>query len=118
MVASLDAWTKLLESIGIGLKAMAIDGIGTSPSHYFSLQSIDGKHDVYVQDNETRLPWRPFCLSIQDLEDILLKYGRVFIVRGRGETAIETIVQNPWLGCRSLEEAFIRKDLLGNELSN
>lgn len=108
MVASFDAWTKLLESVGIGLKAVAIPSAASGT--YFSLQSLNGKYEVYVQDDETGLSWRIGWTSIQDLEKTLLEHGIAFI-RKRGETAIETIVQNPWLGCRSLEELEIMKDL-------
>ena len=115
MVASLDTWTKLLESIGIGLKAMTIGD--TIPRHYFSLQSLDGKYDIYVQCGGNEFSWRSLWPSIQDLENTLLECGRAFI-RKRGICPVETIVQNPWLGCRSLEELEIMKDLFDGRAAN
>ena len=114
MVASLDAWTKLLESIGISLKATPKL---PPPRTYFSLWSLDGKYEVYVQDDDAGEHWRVGWTSIQDLEKTLLEYGRAFI-RKKGLPAPKTIVQNPWLGCRSLEELEIMKDLFDGRAAN
>ena len=110
---------QLLASMGLRLVPTRKNGPcdGSGPLGPFKFDGCSTHLDVYYD----RGPWQPRQLvgSVSRAINVLGK-SRYFTVNPCSGKLCSSkfIIKNPYYGCRSLEEAFIRKDLLVNELSN
>ena len=111
---------QLLAPMGLRLVPTRKNGPcdGSGPLGPFKFDRCSTHLDVYYDCG----PWQPKQLvgSVSRAINVLGK-SRYFIVNPciiSPRLGKSIIIENPYYGCRSLEEAFIMKDLLGNELSN
>ena len=111
---------QLLASIGLKLVPTRKNGPcdGSGPLGPFKFDKCSTHLDVYYE----RGPWQPKQLvgSVSRAINVLMKSQYFIINPGIINPCLDNsiIIKNPYYGCRSLDEAFIMKDLLGNELSN
>ena len=105
---------QLLASMGLRLVPTRKNGPcdGSGPLGPFKFDGCSTHLDVYYE----RGPWQPKQLvgSVSRVINVLGKARHFIVYPYLGKS----IIENPYYGCRSLEETFILKALLGNELSN